>query len=191
MCANRPPLRLRLLRVRVGKARVWILTSVLERTRLTAKVAVRLYKLRWGIEMEFRGLKQTLDRARLRSRNDQRLLAELDWSILSMAIAELLALKEQQANRTQTVDPKKRSLAGTMRAIRACLRNLDQVPEAGKDLLSQLRTAVTDGYHRKRPKAARYRPRNPDKKPLGDPKLRKLEKRERQKLSEIATRMAA
>ena len=95
--ANQPPLRLRLLRVRIGKTKAWLLTSVLEREKLTAQTAVRFYKRRWGIEVEFRGLKQTLDRAKLRSRNDQRLLVELDWSILAMAVAELLALKEQQA----------------------------------------------------------------------------------------------
>jgi hypothetical protein len=33
--------------------------------------------MRWGVEVEFRGLKQTLERARLRCRNSQRLLAEL------------------------------------------------------------------------------------------------------------------
>ena len=36
------------------------------------------------------------------------------------------------------------------------------------------------------PKGGRYRPANPDKKPLGDPKLRPLTEREEQKLQEIA-----
>jgi len=198
MRAGQPPLRLRLLRVRVGKARVWMLTSVLDRQKLTAKAAVRFYKLRWGIEMEFRGLKQTLDRGKLRSRNDRRLLAELDWSILAMAVAELLALKEQQAQRSsksaaheEPPDPKKRSLAGTMRALRGCLGNLNEVPDPGKDLSSQLRAARTDDYERKKPKAARYRPANSDKKPLGDPKLRKLDKAQKQKLGKIEANLAA
>jgi hypothetical protein len=196
--ANQPPLRLRLLQVRLGKAKVWLLTSVLEREKLTAKAAARFYEMRWGIEVEFRGLKQTLDRAKLRSRNDQRLLAELDWSILAMAVAELMALKEQQARRSsksadheKPPDPKKRSLAGTMRALRTCLRNLNEVPEPGKDLPSQLRAAVTDDYRRHRPKAARYRPPNPDKKPLGDPKLRQMDEREKHKLREIKAKTAA
>src|SRR5437773_5331799 len=107
--------------------------------------------------MEFRGLKQTLNRTKLRCRNDQRVLAELEWSIFAMAVAELLALKEQQAprpskkvNHEKPPDPKKRSLAGTMRALRRCMRNLNEMPEPGKDLLSQLRAAVTDDYQRKR-----------------------------------------
>jgi len=198
MRSNQPPLRLRLLQVRIGKTWAWMLTSVLAREKLSAKAAVRFYKLRWGIEMEFRGLKQTLDRSKLRSRNDQRLLAELHWSILAMAVAELLALKEQQACRRskagdqkQPPDPKKRSLAGTMRALRHCMRNLNERPEPDKDLPSRLRAAVTDSYLRKKPKAARYRPFNRDKKPLGDPKLRKLNQKEKTKLRQFEAKMAA
>ena len=191
--ANRPPLQLRLVQVDLGKIKVWILTSVLEWQRLSPKAIVRFYKMRWGIEVEFRGLKQTLDRAKLRCRNDKRLLVELDWSILAMAVAELFALKEQLAerpaksgHRSLPADPAKRSLAQTMRALRTCLRNLNGVPEPGQDLQSRLREALTDGYVRKRPKGARYRPANPDKKPLGDPKLRPLTEQEEQKLQEIA-----
>src|SRR3972149_508181 len=126
---------------------------------------VTLYKMRWGIEVEFRGLKQTLDRAKLRCRNDRRLLAELDWSIMAMAVAELFALKEQLGKRSSRQhqhppDPAKRSLALTMRAIRRCMRDRNEIPEPGKDLQSLLRDAVTDSYQRKASKRARYRPPN-------------------------------
>lgn len=189
MQAGQRPLRLRLVRVQLGKTKVWMLTSVLDWQRLTTKAMVRFYKMRWGIEVEFRGLKQTLDRAKLRCRNDRRLLVELDWSILAMAIAELIALKEQLGQRSsksgknkRVGDPVKRSLAQTMRALRKCLRNLRDPVLPGEDLASQLRDAVTDSYVRKAPKRARYRPPNPDKKALGDPKLRRLTKQEKQHL---------
>jgi hypothetical protein len=194
MQAGQPPLRLRLVRVHLGKTKVWMLTSVLDERRLTTKAMVRFYKMRWGIEVEFRGLKQTLERGKLRCRNDQRLLAELDWSILAMAVAELFALKEQLAKRPTTPgvapqgNPIQRSLAKTMRALRGCLRNLDESPAMGKDLSSQLREAVTDSYHRKAPKRARYRPPNPDKKPLGDPKLRRLTAHDKQCLKRAEAR---
>jgi Transposase DDE domain len=191
--ANQPPLRLRLLRVHIGKTKVWLLTSVLECAKLTPQAAVRFYKMRWGIEVEFRGLKQTLDRAKLRSRNDRRLLVELDWSILAMAVAELLTLKEQQAarssksdNQVPPPDPVRRSLAGTMRALRTCMKNLHDTPEAGHDLASRLRVAVTDSYQRKKPKRARYRRPNPDKKPLSDPKIRPVDELEKRKLWAMA-----
>lgn len=73
-----------------------------------------------------------------------------------------------------------------MRALRHCLRNLDAIPEDGYDLTSQLRKAVTDGYKRTAPKRARYRPPNPDKKPLGDPKLRPLRDKEKEHLRKMA-----
>jgi hypothetical protein len=195
MRSRQKPLRLRLVKVRVGKKSIWLLTSVLKSTNLTAKQMARLYKMRWGIEVELRGLKQTLDRAKLRSRDDQRLLAELDWSILAMAIAELFALKEQLSQAPsrprRPPDPAKRSLAQTMRAIRHCLRNLDEVPAPERVLRNLLRAAVTDSYARKAPKRARYRPHNPDQKPLGNPKLRRLTRQETRSLLKIEARLAA
>jgi len=198
MRANQPPLRLRLVKARIGKTTVWLLTSVLDPDDLTPQQMIKLYKMRWGIEVEFRGLKQTLDRATLRCRNDQRLLVELNWSIMAMAVAELFALKEQLSNKRSSSikdqkppDPVKRSLANTMRAIRYCLRNLNEVPPPGQDLAARLRLAVTDSYLRNAPKRARYRPPNPDKKPLGDPQLRKLTAAEKKKLGELTEKLAA
>jgi hypothetical protein len=201
-----PPLRLRLMQVQLGRAKVWLLTSVLEPERLTLAQAKRLYRMRWGLEVEFRGLKQTLERSKLCSRNAARLLAELDWSILAMAVAELFALKEQlskraarRAGRRQAgkerqqgaPDPSRRSLAKTMRALRGSLRALGSAPAEGRDLASQLREAVTDGYERKKGKASRSRAPNPDKKPLGDPKLRPLSREEKRKLQQVQEKAAA
>jgi hypothetical protein len=195
MRSHQRPLRLRLVKVRIGKLQVCLLTSVLESANLSTKQIIQFYKMRWGIEIEFRGLKQTLDRAKLRSRNDQRLLVELDWSIMAMAVAELFALKEQLAvspNRDRPPpDPAKRSLANAIRALRRCLRNLHSIPEHGRDLRTQLAAAVTDNYQRKAAKRARNRPPNPDKKPLGEPKLRKLTNQERRKLHDLEEQLAA
>jgi hypothetical protein len=192
------PLRLRLVKVRIGKTVVYLLTSVLDAKKLTIPQMVRWYKMRWGIEVEFRGLKQTLDRVKLRCRNDRRLLAELHWSLMAMAVAELFALKEQVAEPRegcrqdrQVLDPSRRSLANTMRAIRGCLRAPDSVPAAGRDLLTRLRKAVTDGYRRRKPKRARYRPPNPDKKPLGAPKVRKINAEEKKRLRDLPEELAA
>lgn len=195
MKSQQRPLRLRLVKVRIGKLQVCLLTSVLESANLTTQQIIQFYKMRWGIEIEFRGLKQTLERAKLRSRNDQRLLVELDWSIMAMAVVELFALKEQLAEPVDRhrppPDPAKRSLANAIRALRHCLRNLHDIPESGQDLRTQLAAAVTDSYQRKAAKRARYRPPNPDKKPLGEPKLRKLTPQERKKLRALEEKLAA
>jgi len=68
---------------------MWMLTSVLSPKSLSRKRIAELYRLRWGIEVEFRGLKQTMDRGEWRCRNSKRVLAELNWSIMAMAVAEL------------------------------------------------------------------------------------------------------
>jgi hypothetical protein len=51
MQAGQPPLRLRLVQVYLGKTKVWMLTSVLDEQKLTIKMMVRFYKMRWGIEI--------------------------------------------------------------------------------------------------------------------------------------------
>jgi len=195
MKAGQPPLRLRLVRLRIGKTKVWMLTSVLDAARLSGRQMVKLYKMRWGIEIEFRGLKQTLDCGKLCCRNDQRLLAELHWSIMAMAVAELLALKEplsarQRNSESDKYSPAKRSLAQTIRTLRHCLSNINEIPPPNEDLRTKLRAAVTDSYERITSKRARYRPPNPDKKPLGDPKIRRLTRDERQNLKDTQKKAA-
>jgi hypothetical protein len=196
--SKEPPLRLRLVKVRIGKAEVYLLTSVLDAEELSVGEMLKLYKLRWGIEVEFRGLKQTMDRAKLRCRNDRRLLAELNWSIMAMAVAELFALKEQLAKQSgksrakkQVADPAKRSLAHAVRALRGCMRDREGVPEPGQELSALLANAVTDSYIRTRAKAARYRPPKPDKKPTGAPKVRKITAQEKRQAKKIEAKLAA
>ena len=199
--ADHPPLRLRLVKVLIGKTDMWILTSVLDEDDLTTEQIVKFYKMRWGIEIEFRGLKQVMDRSLLRCRNDQRALVELNWSIMAMALVELFALKEQ-LSKTMRSHPKrkrnqppytpvKRSLANALRALRGCLAHLDEIPQPGEDLPNLLRNAVTDSYVRTSSKKARHRPPNKDHKPLGNPKLRTLTQKEKAKLNVISEKRAA
>ena len=182
MDAGEPPLRLRLVQVRVGKTKMWLLTSVLDARELTPRQLVRIYKMRWGIEVEFRGLKQTIDKHELRCRNSDRVLVELNWSLCGMAVAELLALREQLAGRKRDADPQDRSLANTLRALRKAMRNLSKALRSDDSLRDDLARAKVQRYHNRTDKKARYRPANPDKKPLGEPQVRKLNASEREKL---------
>ena len=192
------PLRLRLVRVKIGKTKMWMLTSVLSRKKLSQKKIVRYYKMRWGVEVEFRGLKQTNDKRNLRCRNSDRVYVELDWSIRAMAFGELIALREQipneqksQRKEESSYDTKDRSLANTMRALRKCMRNLNKYADPSQDLLYQLSRALVQKYNNRTDKKARYRPKNPDKKPLGEPTIRKLNREEREKLKKLGQQTAA
>jgi hypothetical protein len=200
MDSGDPPLRLRLVQVKVGKTEMWMLTSVLVRKQLSKKQIVRIYKIRWGIEVEFRGLKQTIDKHKLRCRKSQRLLVELDWSIRGMAIAELIATREQvsAADNQKTIrtnndsyDPKDRSLAKTIRALRKCLKNRNKTFVPGTGLIGQLAKAKVQRYNNKTDKRARYRPKNPDKKPLGEPEVQKMNAEQRKKLKTFHQSVAA
>jgi hypothetical protein len=194
IAAGDPPLKLRLVLVQVGKTKMWMLTSVLDRQKLTKKQIVRYYKMRWGIEVEYRGLKQTIDKHKLRCRNSQRLLAELDWSLRGMAIAELIALRHQiPKNVARPVDytPNDRSLANTLRALRKCMRNLGKQVKPTDDLIKELSQAKVQRYHNRTDKRARYRPKNPDIKQLGDPVIRTLTNEERKKLRKFRTKTVA
>ena len=157
---------------------------------------VKIYEMRWGIEIEFRGLKQTIDKHKLRCRNSDRVLVELDWSIRAMAVAELIALREQipqeqEPDAKDAYDPKDRSLANTIRAIRQCMRNLNKHPLPSDGLSCQLSNAIVQKYDNHTDKKARYRPKNPDKKPLGDPKIRKMSLHEHRKLQKLNQNIAA
>ena len=198
MNSGAPPLRLRLVRVKIGKTKMWMLTSVLNTQRLSPRQIIKYYKMRWGVEVEYRGLKQSLDKHKLRCRNSRRVYVELDWSIRAMALAELIALREQIPKKHQrptqedsAYDTKERSLANTMRALRKCMRNLHKYAEPGQDLLYELTRALVQAYRHHTDQKARYRPPNPDKKPLGDPTIRKLNRQERERLKKIRRRVAA
>ncbi len=196
MDSGADPLHLRLVQVKIGKTKMWMLTNVLDRKKLSKKMIVRFYKMRWGIEVEFRGLKQTIDKHKLRCRTSNRVLVELDWSIRAMAVAELIALREQiprqqEADEDDAYDPKDRSLANTMRALRQCMRKLHKYSRPNDGLLYRLSQALVQKYDNHTDKKARYRPKNPDKKPLGDPNVREMSDEERQKLRILSQNTAA
>src|SRR5436309_2513451 len=80
---------LRLFEVQVGRCRMSVVTNVLDDAQLSVEQARELYKLRWGIELQFRTLKQTFGRRKLRSKTPERAVVELDWSLLGLAMIQL------------------------------------------------------------------------------------------------------
>jgi hypothetical protein len=188
MNSGAQPLKLRLVQVKIGKTKMWMLTSILSGQKLSAKRILKYYQMRWGIEVEFRSLKQTLEHSKLRCRESERVLVELEWSISGRAVAKLLALCEQISTEEEQAPentPSNLSLANTMQALRDCMRNAHKVPSPGHELRWKLATALIQRYHARTDKKARYRPANPDKKPLGKPKIRKLTKEIRAKIREV------
>lgn len=191
------PIRLRLVSVKVGAAEVWLLTSVLSERKLPKAQMIAFYKMRWAIEIEFRGLKQTLDCAKMCCLNPSRSLVELNWSIAAMAVCELLALREQirmhsrkRPRSKSSWRPQRCSLAQTMRAIRQAITRPEAKPAFGKCLTAMLEQALTDTYIRRASKKSRHLPR-PNKKALQPPRVIVLSARERKKIETLKCKTAA
>jgi hypothetical protein len=152
MRKKQPPLVLRLLKFRNRRKYIYLVTTVLNEKSLTGRVAEELYRRCWGIEVQFRALKQTFGRAKLRSRNPERALVEMQWSLLGVTIIQLWAMVEQH----------KASLLP---------EQLSEHPTPGNDLRASLRRAILDGYNRSSKKEARYKPKYNTKPSAGKPKV--------------------
>ena len=183
MSKKLPPLTLRLVKCKIGRTEACMLTSVLDPQALTKKEIVRLYKRRWGVELEFRALKQTFERRKLRSRQSERVLVEMEWSIFAMTVIELFALKEQVGSTNAA--PEKLSFAESLRAIRRSLNQLTGRPKGQNSLHELLRMAVTDDYERSASKAARYQSNKKHTPSCGQPKIKRATALHRKRLKQL------
>jgi Transposase DDE domain len=161
------PLVLRLFCLKVGNCKMHLVTNVLDDKQLSAKDAVQLYKLRWGVELQFRTMKQTFGRRKLRSRTPDRALVELDWSFLGLWMIQLFAVKEQ-VEIGEAPDNCSASLA--IQIIREMFQHPSERSE--KELRVKLQEATKDQYKRKASKRGRYRPNYKDKPKAGGPIVR-------------------
>jgi hypothetical protein len=159
-----PPLVLRLLHLRVGKCSMHLLTNVLDETALTDAEAVHLYQLRWGVELQFRTVKQTFGRRKLRSRTPDRAYVELDWSLVGLWLIQLFAVKEQLAI---GAIPEHCSVALAIQVIRETFRRWWERPD--QPFALKLQAATKETYTRQSSKKARYCPNYKDKPSTGQP----------------------
>lgn len=190
MRSDQPPLVLRVIRVRLGrKKKAMLLTSVLDEAELSTKEALSLYEKRWGIELEFRNLKQTFGRSMLRSRRSDRALNELTWSILGLTVVELFALKQQMP--LPQADPTRLSVAGALRAVRKTCNDLSYDDAEVDDFETQLALAVTDDYLRSSSKTARYHPQRKHPPSCGLPIIVRADSEQRKKARALALKTAA
>ena len=161
------PLALRLIAMKFGRTPVYLVTNFLNPRELPNAAAAQLYQLRWGIELQFRTIKQTFGRSKLRSKTPDRALRERDWSLLGLWMIQLFAVKEQLAI---SQPPTRSSAALAIHAIRDVFHHWSEIPIKGASLKSKLRHAVTDQYQRtKESKQARYRPNIKDNPSAGNP----------------------
>ena len=177
---KQPPLVLRLLRVRVGKCTMSLLTNVLSEHQLSDRQAMRLYKLRWGVELQFRTVKQTFGRRKLRSRSPARAYVELDWSMLGLWLVQLFAVKEQIAVGKV---PQQCSVSLAIQVVRTTFQRWSEI--SAETFVSQLQKATKDEYRRQGSKKARYRPDYKDKPAAGHPKVLTATREQKEQLRKL------
>lgn len=163
---QQPPLVLRLLRLQVGRCQMSLLTNVLSEKKLSHQQAIRLYQLRWGVELQFRTIKQTFGRRKLRSRTPQRAYVEMDWSLMGLWMIQLFAVKEQIAVGEA---PQHCSVSLAIQIIRALVHQCSE--RCDEPFAKLLQAARKDSYQRKGSKEARYKPRYKDKPAAGEPEI--------------------
>ena len=161
MSNGQPPLALRLLKFQTGRCPIFAVTNVLNERQLTSAQAARLYAWRWGVEVQFRALKQTFGRSKLHSRTPERAYVELEWSLVGLWLVQLLAISEQIP---LGIAPAEARVSVALRVVQDAMRRM-----ASKSVRNNLRTAVKDRYRRHRPKGSRYRPPSKDKPSAGRP----------------------
>ena len=146
---------LRLLEFQGPRGKIYLVTNVLSECDLSLQQAGQLYRLRWGIELQFRTLKQTFRRSKLRSRTADNALVELDWSLVGLSLVQLFAVKEQILIDSP---PEQSSVALALSAVQDAMRNWSRAT-ADPQLLGAVCAARKDPYQRTRSKRARYRPK--------------------------------
>jgi hypothetical protein len=171
-----PPLTLRLIVLQGPRGAVYLVTDVLSTKELSDRQAAKLYRLRWGVELQFRSYKQTFGRGKLLSRTPQRALVELDWSLLGLWMIQLLAVKEQLAMGSP---PQRSSVALAVSVIQEAMHAWPEDVCNPHVLRHRLSAAVKDEYHRATSKRARYRPHFKDVPSAGKPKIVRATARQR------------
>jgi hypothetical protein len=165
---HEPPVVLRLLERRDGKKKMYLVTNVLDRTALSEKSAAVLYEMRWGVEVFYRSLKQTLEKRRMLSRTPEAARCELTWALFGLWLLGLMTVAEILA---RGGDPLRWSAAKARDRVRRSMRRGLTRRHRDRGLARDLARARKDGYVRRGSKKARDWPHKKTEAPPGNPSI--------------------
>ena len=164
-----PPLVLRLMVLwRHGKP-IYLVTNLSEEAMSERQAAV-LYEMRWGVEVFYRSLKQTLGRRKMLSEAPVQGRLELEWTLVGLQVLGMLSV-EQILGRGK--DPLSWSVAASLRMVRRTMQDRAPCRRGRAGLPRALGGAVKDAYRRRASKAARDWPHKKNDPPAGPPIIRK------------------
>jgi hypothetical protein len=164
--SGEPALGLRLIELKAGRKRVFLATNVLDSRRLPRAMAGQLYRMRWGVELTYRHLKQTLERRKLYCRTPEHATLELSMNLLGLAVLTLVAMRVGLSAGCVSVSG---ALAAVRRAVEGVIWKV-----VWPGFVAAMRLAVLDRYQREGPKTVRKWPRQKTEPPPRPPKLRPL-----------------
>lgn len=183
---QRRPLVLRLIVIQSpqGMKPVYLITNVDDEAMLSDETAAVLYRMRWGVEVFYRSLKQTLQRRKMRSDAPRQAVLELHWSIIGLL---LLGLMSVSGIIGRGKDPLCWSVACALRRVHQAMRkNVVSL----KKFIRKLSEAMKDTYTRKSSKKARDWPHKKSQSPPGIPRLRAAKPSEISRAQHFTTKTA-
>jgi hypothetical protein len=183
----RPPLRLRLIRVKSRGTTMYLVTNVLDPQRLPRAAAGRLYRLRWGVEVFYRSFKQTLGKRKMDSASPRMARLELMWSLIGLLLLGLLNVRMLLARGR---DPLQASVGNALKVMRQAMRRALGRPMKLRTLLAQLGEAIKDSYVRRCSKRSYRWPRKKRQPPPGAPRIRTATAREVAQVKALADKRA-
>jgi hypothetical protein len=187
--SSEPPLELRLIVVRdENKQPIYLVTSVLDPEELTDEEAREIYHARWGVEVHFRTVKQTMEHQTMHSRTPKTCYLEMTWAFLGTWLLELMTARKVAA---AGGDPRRISPAQARNCVRRVMRRQRPCHRSRSGLCRALAACRVDNYKRQRPKASRSYPRKKRHKPPGPPHIKppdEAQLHKAQKLTPISTR---
>lgn len=176
------PLKLRRICFRsTGGLPVVLITNVLDAEVLSDDDAREIYRSRWGIEVYYRHLKQTMDFTRLQSRTPATALNEQGWKLISFWMLQRIVIGHQIA---AGQPPRRFSPAQARRHIREVLQLMQQ-GRSGPSLRQRCLEMQVDTYVRNGPKVTRPYPRKKNDQPPKPPKIKPAKPTEIQKAKEL------
>lgn len=175
-----PPLVLRLIRLprTAGRRRMYLLTSVLDPRALSDEQAETIYGLRWGIELAYRSLKQTLEARKLRSHAPMQVILEIQGLLLGLTV---LGWWTRRAVAAGGGNPRRWSVAGAWRTVRKGLHQ----PAFRQVWAAPLGRAVRDGYQRQRKARVAWARKKQHDPPPGRPHVRKATAAQRRRAAAL------
>ena len=180
-----PPRLLRLVKTKLGHTQAYLLTNVLDREDLSDADVVSIYKARWGVEVFYRGLKQTFERRRLKGRTPESALAELNLSMLLLWMLHLQGVLESTEIKAEKPSVPPLSTVRLLDAFRDAMAKPETYPPENESLPHRLRVAHVDSYRRQGSKTSRRYPRQNKQKKCGSPVIRAPKPEEQTKLNTL------